>query len=39
MGVSRSVAYKVIKELNREMERRGCRTVRGRVHSMPPAPT
>lgn len=31
MGVSRSMAYKVIKELNGEMERRGCRTIRGRV--------
>ena len=31
MGVSRSTAYKVIKELNGEMERRGCRTIRGRV--------
>lgn len=31
MGVSRSTAYKIIKELNGEMERRGCRTIRGRV--------
>lgn len=33
MGVSRSMAYKVIKELNSEMERRGCKTIRGRVSS------
>ena len=31
MGVSRSTAYKIIKELNGEMELRGCRTIRGRV--------
>lgn len=31
LGVSRSLAYRIIKELNGEMERRGCRTIRGRV--------
>lgn len=33
LGVCRSKAYEIIRELNREMERRGCTTIPGRVSS------
>lgn len=33
LGVCRSQAYKIIRELNREMERRGCATIPGKVSS------
>ncbi len=33
LGVCRSKAYKIIKELNREMEQRGCKTISGKVSS------
>ena len=31
LGVCRSKAYKIIRELSREMERRGCATIPGKV--------
>ncbi len=31
LGVCRTSAYNVIRELNAEMEKRGCRTIAGRV--------
>lgn len=33
LGVCRSKAYRIIRELNCEMERRGCATIPGRVSS------
>lgn len=33
LGVCRSKAYEIIRELNREMEQRGCATIPGRVSS------
>ncbi|MGO5413943.1 hypothetical protein [Slackia isoflavoniconvertens] len=33
LGVCRSKAYQIIKELNAEMAARGCRTIPGRVSS------
>lgn len=33
LGVCRSKAYEIIRELNREMEHRGCTTIPGRVSS------
>lgn len=31
MGVSKATAYKIIRQLNAEMQAAGCRTVQGRV--------
>lgn len=31
MHIGRTKAYELIRELNREMERKGCRTIPGRV--------
>lgn len=31
LGVSKSTAYNVIKELNREMRKSGCKVIQGRV--------
>ena len=33
LGVCRSKAYKIIRELNQEMERHGCTTIPGKVSS------
>lgn len=33
LGVSKSTAYNIIKELNREMQESGCKVIQGRVCS------
>lgn len=33
LGVSSNTAYSIIKELNKEMESRGCKTLPGKVSS------
>lgn len=33
LGVSKCTAYNVIKELNEELEKKGLRTINGKVHS------